>query len=44
MKGRSQADITNNMQVKEALESERNWFSQHPIYAHLPNNKCGTGA
>ena len=44
IKGRTQEDVNNNMQVSEALIKEKKWFAEHPIYAHMPANKTGTGA
>jgi len=26
------------------LDKEKKWFAEHPIYASLPANRCGTSA
>ena len=43
IKGRSQEDIKNNMQVKEALEAEKKYFASSSIYSNQ-EGKCGTTA
>lgn len=40
---RSQADIRENMRVKEALQHEKEWFESHPKYNKLPPGLTGTG-
>ncbi|EER12798.1 dynamin, putative [Perkinsus marinus ATCC 50983] len=43
VKNRSQADIRENMRVKEALQHEKEWFESHPKYNKLPPGLTGTG-
>lgn len=42
VKGRSQLSIKNKVPVKEALEQEAKFFSQHPVYSSLPSGSTGT--
>lgn len=42
VKGRSQADVSKNMQVKEALKKELDYFGKHPVYSTMPTNLLGT--
>jgi dynamin 1-like protein len=36
VKNRSQADINENMAVKDAVEREKLYFATHPVYSTLP--------
>ena len=38
---RSQKDIESNKDVHSAVEKEKSWFSQHPVYAQI-KERCGT--
>ena len=42
VKGRSQADITEKVKVKIALDQEREFFASHPSYSALPPGHTGT--
>lgn len=42
VKNRSQADINENMAVKDAVEREKMYFATHPVYSTLPQNMLGT--
>ena len=42
VKNRSQADINENMSVKDAIEKEKMFFSSHPIYSTMPQSMFGT--
>lgn len=42
VKMRSQADITNNKPVREALAEEKAWFENHRVYGKLPPGLVGT--
>ena len=42
VKNRGQADIRSNMRVRQALDSEKKWFSEHPKYSKLPPGYTGT--
>ena len=42
VKGRSQADITTNMKVADALKLEKEYFASHPVYSTLPPGHVGT--
>lgn len=44
IKGRSQQDIDDNIQVKAALELEKKFFASHSIYSSLPAGRLGTGS
>lgn len=41
MKNRSQQDINDNLGVKKAINNERDYFRNHPIYAGLPPELLG---
>ena len=42
VKNRSQADINENMSVKDAIEREKLYFATHPVYSTMPQNMLGT--
>lgn len=42
LKNRSQLDIINKMKVKEALQKEKEFFENHPVYKTMPPGHCGT--
>lgn len=42
VKNRAQQDIIDNVSVKDALEKEKVYFSQHAIYSTMPQNCLGT--
>lgn len=42
VKGRSQLDIKNKVKVKDALNAEARYFSEHPVYSSLPTDSVGT--
>ena len=42
VKNRSQLDINDKMLVKKALEAEKLYFSQHPVYSTISQNLLGT--
>ena len=42
VKNRGQQDIRLNVRVKQALEAEKKWFSEHPKYSKLPPGYTGT--
>jgi GTP-binding protein EngB required for normal cell division len=42
VKNRGQADIRSNMRVRQALDSEKKWFSEHAKYSKLPPGYTGT--
>jgi vacuolar protein sorting-associated protein 1 len=41
VKNRAQEDIKNQVPVKEAIEKEKIWFSQHQIYSSMPSGTLG---
>lgn len=43
IKNRSQKDIIDMVPVKKALEIERAWFDQHPLYRNMPPGYLGIG-
>ena len=42
VKNRSQQDIVTNVDVKKALEEEKEFFSNHPVYSTMPPGYLGT--
>eukprot|EP00916_Digyalum_oweni_P012592 GHVL01020798.1.p1 GENE.GHVL01020798.1~~GHVL01020798.1.p1 ORF type:complete len:796 (-),score=145.90 GHVL01020798.1:39-2390(-) len=44
IKGRSQADIINQVSIEEGLENERQYFMNHPIYQKLKPELLGTSS
>ena len=36
VKNRSQGDINENMNVKDAIEREKLYFATHPVYSTMP--------
>ena len=44
VKGRSQEDIQNQVSAKKGVELEKKWFSNHPVYATMPQSYLGTGS
>lgn len=42
VKGRTQEDINNNLNVADALSEERNFFSNHNAYRHISKDLLGT--
>ena len=43
VKNRSQQDIIDRVNVKVALEREKAWFANHPIYSTMPQGMLGIG-
>ena len=41
VKNRSQLDINQDLKVKKALQGERDYFNNHPIYSKLPPEVLG---
>jgi len=41
VKNRAQEDIINQIPVKEAIEKERMYFAQHPVYSTMPDGYIG---
>ncbi len=44
VKGRSQQDINDKLNVGKGLQSETEFFSNHPIYSTMPQGYLGTKA
>lgn len=42
VKGRSQEDINNKKSVKDGIDAENEYFSNHPAYRHLSKELLGT--
>lgn len=42
IKGRSQADIQQQLSVSEAIRKELDFFGKHPVYSTLPTEVLGT--
>jgi len=43
VKNRSQQDIIDGINVERALEMEKIYFSQHPLYSSIPSGYLGAG-
>ncbi len=41
IKNRSQADINDKISVRKALDAEKLYFSQHPVYSTISQNLLG---
>jgi len=44
VKNRSQQDINDGVGVQKALEMEKIYFSQHPLYSSIPTGFLGASA
>ena len=44
VKGRTQEDVNNGVSVRDAIETERQFFQGHAAYRHLPKDCLGTSS